>query len=136
MKTLFEPSLVLVGKVMDMQLQRQNVIMSNIANVNTPKYRPLELSFEEELQKSLNLDAMGNVAKTQSGHIPSTFNVESFSSEFHKKFTPRYVPGEDRVNLDKEMMKINKNNLQYTTLSQITKSTFDGIQKMIAEGSK
>ena len=33
MKSLFETHLNLVGRVMDMQLQRQNVVMGNVANV-------------------------------------------------------------------------------------------------------
>ncbi len=136
MKTLFDPNIALVGKVMDMQLQRQNVLMSNIANVNTPHYRPRELFFEEELQKALNLGAQGMVTRTESAHIPSTFDVNTFSAQFDKKFTPRFVPGEDRVNLDKEMVKVNKNNLQYTTMAQLTKSSFEGIKTMIMEGSK
>ena len=48
MKSLTESHVSLVGSVMNMQLQRQNVIMGNIANVNTPKYLPRELDFEEE----------------------------------------------------------------------------------------
>ncbi len=134
--SLFNFNIELVSSVMDMQLQRQNVIMSNIANVNTPNYQPRELYFEEELQKALNLDALGNVAKTQDGHIPSTFNIHTFSAEFDKEFTPRTIPGEDRVNLDEEMVKISKNNLQYSTLSQIMTSSFTGLKNIISEGSK
>ncbi len=136
MKTLFHPNVNLVGKVMDMQLQRQNVIMSNIANVNTPNYKPRELEFEEELQKALNLGSQAKVTRTTAGHIPSTFDVNNFSADFDKKFTPKNIHGEDRVNLDDEMVKINKNNLHYTALSQIQKSTFDGVRNIITEGSK
>ncbi len=136
MKTLFESNIHLISNVMDMQLQRQNVLMSNIANVNTPNYKPRELHFEEELQKALNLGAMGKVTRTSDEHMPTSFDVNTFSADFSKKFTPRMVHGEDRVNIDKEMMKVNKNNLQYTTLSQLTKSSFDGIRNIIQEGSK
>ncbi len=136
MKTLFEPNIGLLGKVMDMQLQRQNVLMGNIANATTPKYKPRELYFEEELQKSLNLGATTTMTRTSTGHIPTTFNSDTFTSTFNKKFTPREVHGEDRVNIDKEMMKVSKNNLQYTTLSQVTAKAFEGIKNIIMEGSK
>ncbi len=135
-KSLFNDNLQLVSRVMDMQLQRQNVLMGNIANVNTPDYKPRELYFEEELQKALNLGAMGKVSRTESGHIPSTFDSQTFAATFEKKFTPREVHGEDRVNIDKEMVKVNKNNLQYTTLSQLMTRSFEGIRNIIAEGSK
>ena len=53
MKGLFERNFGVVEKVLDMRLQRQNVVMSNIANVNTPKYKARRLEFEEDLQKAI-----------------------------------------------------------------------------------
>lgn len=136
MKSLITPNMNLLGRVMDMQLQRQNVIMSNIANVNTPKYKPRELEFEAELQAALNLGSMGKVTRTDESHMPIAFDPNSFGPEWYKRFTPRDVHGEDRVNLDKEMVKMTKNNLHYTALSQLTKSSFDGVKNIIMEGSK
>ena len=46
MKTLFSSQIGLVGRVLDMQLQRQNVITGNLANIETPNYKPRELEFE------------------------------------------------------------------------------------------
>ena len=136
MKSLSQPHVELMGTVMDMQLQRQNVIMGNIANVNTPQYRPLELDFESELQKALNLDARGKMSRTQDGHMPSVFDPENFGPSWSAELKPGVVHGEDRVNLEKEMVKMAQNNLQYTALSQITKSSFDGIRQIIAESTK
>lgn len=45
MKSMFNMQMGLVGKVMDMQLQRQNVIAGNIANVETPNYKPQRTVF-------------------------------------------------------------------------------------------
>lgn len=136
MKSLFEPHVNLVGKVMDMQLQRQNVIMSNIANVNTPSYKTRNLEFEEELQKSLGLDMRGRVTRTSEGHMPTVFDPDSFSGDLSKAIKPRVAHGEDRVNLDKEMVKMSKNTLQYNALAQVIKGNLDGIKTAIMEGSK
>ena len=76
------------------------------------------------------------VARTAEGHMPAAFDPDGFGPEWSKQFTPRVVHGEDRVNLDKEMVKMAKNNLQYTALAQITKSSFEGIRNIITEGSK
>lgn len=136
MKTLFDPNVHLLGNVMNMQLQRQNVIMGNIANVNTPNYKPRELEFEAELQKALGLDAKGKVTRSDDSHMPASFDPNKFGPEWYKKFTPRNVHGEDRVDLDKEMVKMTKNNLHYTALSQLTKSSFEGVKNIIMEGSR
>ncbi len=136
MKGLYSSQIHLVGKVLDMQLQRQNVINSNLANVNTPKYKPRELEFEGELQKALGLDLKGNMARTSGEHMPTAFSADGFSPEWFKKFTPREIHGEDRVNLDKEMTKLAKNQLHYTALTQVIQKNFEGIKTIIQEGKQ
>ncbi len=136
MKGLFSSQIGLVGRVMDLQLQRQNVINSNLANVNTPKYKPRELEFEGELQKALGLDMKGNMARTSVEHMPTAFNPNNFNADWYKQFKPKEVHGEDRVNLDKEMTKLAKNQLHYTALSQVMQKSFEGIKTIIQEGKQ
>lgn len=136
MKSLFEPHVQLVGKVMDMQLQRQNVVTANIANVKTPGYRPRELEFEKELQSSLGLDMKGRVTRTDAQHIPVVFDANGFSAEWNKAVKPRIVHGEDRVNLDKEMAKMAKVSLQYSALTTVIRGNFEGVKNIIMEGQK
>ncbi len=136
MKSLFESHVTLVGKVLDMQMQRQNVIMSNIANVDTPKYKPLTLDFEDTLQKALGLDMNGEMTRTSKLHMPTAFDPNSFQPEWEKAVEPRVAHGEDRVNLDKEMVKMAKNTLQYNALAQVIRGNLEGIKTAIAEGAK
>ena len=136
MKSLFEPHLNLVGRVMDMQLQRQNVVMSNVANVKTPGYKPLELQFEKELQAALNMDARGKLSRTDEQHLPAVFDPNGFGPEWEKAFKPRTIHGEDRVNLDKEMTKMAKASLHYNTLVTVIQKGFEGTKTIITEGSK
>ena len=136
MKTMFEGHLGLVGKVMDMQLQRQNVVMSNIANVKTPRYRPLELEFEKELQFAVNADTKNKVTRTDPKHMPTRFDANVFGPSWDREFKPRNIYGEDRVNLDKEMAKMAKVNLQYSALSTVITKGSEGLNNIIQEGSK
>lgn len=136
MKGLYPTQLHLVGKVLDMQLQRQNVISSNLANVNTPKYKPRELEFENELQKALGLDMQGNVTRTSQEHMPTAFNPQTFHADWTKQFKPREIHGEDRVDLDKEMVKLAKNQLHYAALTQVISKNFEGIKTIIQEGKQ
>lgn len=136
MKSLIEPHVSLVGKVMDMQLQRQNVVMSNVANVKTPGYKPRVLEFEKELQAALNLDAQGKLSRTHEKHIPGAFDANTFGASWDKEIKPRVVHGEDRVNLDKEMAAMAKTSLQYSAMSTVIKSSFDGLRQIITEGGK
>ena len=136
MKSLFEPHVNLVGKVMDLQLERQNVVASNIANIKTRGYKPRKLEFEDELQSALGLNDMMRVRRTNDKHLPNTFDPSTFTGEASEAFKPRIVHGEDRVDIDKEMALMAKTTLHYTTLATIMKSNFDGLRTVIQEGGK
>lgn len=136
MKSLYEPHVNLVGKVMDMQLQRQNVVMSNIANVRTPGYKPRELEFEKQLQAALGLDAKGRMTRTEQSHMPSEFSPDGFNADWEKAAKPRIIHGEDRVNLDKEMAKMAKNSLHYSALTTVIRGNLEGVKNIIQEGQK
>lgn len=136
MKSLFSSQIGLVGTVMNMQLERQNVIAGNLANIDTPNYKPRELSFEKELQTALGQDMEGQMSRTSAEHIPSTFDASSFRPEWSEAFKPRLIHGEDRVNLDKEMAKHSKNQLQFTALAQVLTKTFEGMHTVIQDGKQ
>ena len=136
MKSLFSSQVGLVGTVMNMQLQRQNVIAGNLSNIDTPNYKPRELSFEKELQTALGQDMEGQMSRTSEEHIPSTFDPASFRPEWSEAFKPRLIHGEDRVNLDKEMAKHAKNQLQFTALAQVLTKTFEGVNNVIQDGKQ
>lgn len=136
MKSLFNSQIGLVSRVMDMQLQRQNIIHSNLANTETPNYKPRELAFEKELQSALGLDMRGRMSTTSSGHMPAAFNPDNFGPEWSKQFKPRQIHGEDRVNRDKEMAKHAKNQLQYTALTQVLQKSFEGLSTIIQDAKQ
>ena len=136
MKSLFESHVNLVGKVMNLQLERQNVVASNIANIKTRGYKPRKLEFEEQLQDALGLNDTMKVRRTNEKHLPNRFDPATFIGEASEAFKPRIVHGEDRVDVDKEMALMAKTNLAYTTLATIMKSNFDGLRTTIQEGSR
>lgn len=136
MKGLFSSHLELGAKVLDLHMKRQNVVMSNLANIETPNYKPLEVHWEKELQAALDLDARGKMTKTQSDHLPSVFNSKTFGPEWDKAFRPHMVKGDDSVDLDEEMAKLSKNTLMYNAMSTIIKKNFEGLTTIISEGKK
>jgi len=136
MKSLFDSDIGLVGKVLDMQLQRQNVVTSNMANIKTPGYNARKVMFEDELQAALGLDARGKMSRTDQKHMPVVFDPKGFGPEWQKAFKPRVVHGEDRVDLDKEMATMAKTNLHYSALTTVMRSKFEGLKTIITEGQK
>ena len=136
MKSLFGSHIELTSRVLDMQLQRQNMINGNIANIKTEGYRPRKVEFEKELQSALGLDVRGKMSRTQDGHMPSVFDANSFSATSEIAFKPRIIYGEDRVSIDKEMADMAKTQLQYNALASVIRSNFEGLKTAITEGQK
>jgi flagellar basal-body rod protein FlgB len=136
MKSLFDKDIGLMSKVLDMQLQRQNLVASNLANLKTPGYRARKLQFEDALQAAIGLDARGKMTRTNPGHLPVVFDENTFSPEWTRAFKPRLVHGADSVDMDKEMAVMAKTNLHYSALTTAIRSKFEGLKSIITEGQK
>ena len=136
MKTIFSSNLGLLGKVMDLHQERQNVVMSNLANQDVPAFKARTLEFEQELQAALNIDGRGKMTRTQGGHMPTVFNAAGFEGNIDMGWKPRVVQGLDSVDMDKEMSIMAKNTLMYNALTDITKKSFEGLQRVIVDGGK
>ncbi len=136
MKGIFGSHINLTAKVMDLRLERQNIVMGNIVNVNTPEYKAQRLEFEDRLQSALNQDARGKMTRTQKDHMPVVFTPDGFEGQNVQSFEARHVYGEDSVDLDKEMAAMTKNGMMYNALASVIKKNFEGLQKVIMEGGK
>ena len=136
MRQLFERHIQLTGKVMDLRLQRQNIVGGNIANVNTPGYKARRLEFEDKLQSALNQNELGKMTRTTAAHMPATFSPDGFQGDGITEFKAREVIGKDVVDLDREMTTNAKNTMIYNALASIIKKNFQGMQQTIQEGAK
>ncbi len=100
--------------------ERQKVISSNIANINTPNYKTKDLVFEEALDNSKIL----KLKRTTNDHM---HNLEFMrDSNMRVVQIPGLVEQNDgnNVNLDSQMSEQSKN-----------KILFDGIQAVIKRNS-
>jgi flagellar basal-body rod protein FlgB len=105
--------------------ERQKVISSNIANINTPNYKTKELLFQEELDKK----ALNNALEMKQTNIKHLSTINALSNGLNPKLVQ--VKGLEEqndgnnVNLDSQMSEISKNKIM-----------FDAIQSSIKRDSK
>jgi len=127
----------LLGKVLDLRIERQNLVMSNLANVNIPGYKARSMDFERELQSAMGTQEMKDaLTRTNAAHVPGNYDVNGYQGGVLKEFKPRTIYGADAVDLDKEMTAMAKNSLMYNSLTMLTQKNFEGINKVIADGGK
>lgn len=111
MKTLFD-SVDQLQTAMDFHRERHSVIAGNLANVDTPGYKPLDL----ERVDAGTPGAGGALATTSEGHL----QAEGVSST-----TVAFADGNDSgadgnsVNLERELAKIDANRVRYQTSAEL-----------------
>jgi flagellar basal-body rod protein FlgB len=116
-------------KAMDFTVQRHGVIASNLANAETPGFRPFELTHEapEETPFNLTLDATG------AGHI----GPEAGELEINLRQIQTGEPGANgnAVNLDHEMSKLAANDLRFEGATKIVSSQLAMLRYAANDGS-
>ncbi len=107
---------------------RHKVILSNIANADTPGYRAKDVVFQRELGKVLKLK------KTRAKHLSGSGEGSSFKViEIN-----RGLVGNDRnnVSIEEEMAKMVKNRLAYETYMRMVTGYLRKLENVIKEGRR
>jgi flagellar basal-body rod protein FlgB len=126
--SLFEdPTLQAMGSYMTRLSRRQQVVASNIANIDTPGFRARDVSFHATMSELLATPE-SPMRGTRSGHpiypAPEPFEIEGLTER---------VDG-NNVDLDREMLNLSETAFGYATISQLLRTKFRGIASAIQEG--
>lgn len=108
--------LSVLTQVLDASALRHRVIAQNVANVNTPGYRRLAVEFEDDMAKALASPG-GNPAPVK----PRVVVQDG----------PERVDG-NTVDIDREMVAMNKNSLLYQAAAQIITNRVAQLRAAIA----
>lgn len=121
-----------MNSALDTYALRQQTIAKNIANINSPHYRPESVKFEEFFHQQEAVLA-GNT--TTDTHIPLGASNPPFAEgEKIPQEVPSpqvYFSGETHVNIDKEMSSLAQNQIRYRFVSQMVNRYFSGMQSAI-----
>lgn len=115
---------------------RQNIISSNIANINTPGYKTKDIAFEKELQKVQNKNDL-KLATTHTNHI--AFEQNNIKSSGAKAYEVKGLAEQNdgnNVNLDREMSEMSKNQIAFNALQASVKKDAAWLKEVIASSGK
>ena len=116
--------------------QKQKVISSNIANVNTPNYKTKELVFEDELKMSQSKNDL-KLSVTHQNHIMIQQNISN-------KAKPQLVEVKNleeqndgnNVNIDKQMTEMSKNKTLAMAMQMAIKKDSRLFKSVVESSSK
>jgi len=130
---------------------RHKAISSNIANAETPGYKRVDVTFEDQLEKIINTEyvkenkrlqnssdtnpvaQLNNAAKT-----PLSVNYNQTLMEF-SDFNPQTIESDENppnetgntVNIEKEMSSLTKNGMTYNALATLQAKEFRNLAEII-----
>lgn len=115
-----DKSATLLEKMLDVSSVKHKVIANNIANVNTPGYKKMDVSFADQLEKALNESSVNKFDALQPKIVIS------------KEDTSETVRNDgNNVDMDKEVSSLVKNTLSYNIYTQLLSKKFEGIKSAI-----
>ena len=124
---IFNSTVDILGKSIDLRARQQNLLSSNIANAETPNYIPKALAFEDELQEALKAGDKRAQTATNARHLPlkgAASRVSSVNGRIIE--TPTASPGKDgnAVELESEMGRMIENQIMYNASVQLLSKQF------------
>ena len=115
-----------MNKALDLRMQKQGLIQSNVANMETPGYTVQDFSFKKAMETAgAN---QGVLSRTNPKHIELDPVTATESITFSREKRP--------VDLDEEMLKMAENQLMYEIATRMIGKKFDGLKYVIDEGGK
>lgn len=120
MQLLFDETSDLLTEMVRAASLRHQVIARNIANIDTPGYRPMDVDFSEELRLA-----------SETGEAPATV-VRTTVAADRSVGAGRYDG--NAVDLDRQMAKMAENALWHNTMIQILNSRMNLLRTVIRGG--
>ncbi|MBC2606000.1 flagellar basal body rod protein FlgB [Pelagicoccus albus] len=112
---------VLAKKLLDVSHAKQNAIASNLANVETPGYKRIDIQsdFEANLRKAASSNDVSEISNLQ-------FRTVTDLS------TPSVRADGNNVQIDQEMLRMQKNAIQYEFLANYTSTSLSRLKTAIS----
>ncbi|MFO7569300.1 MAG: flagellar basal body rod protein FlgB [Smithellaceae bacterium] len=124
MEPLFGKTFNILSTMMDYRSERNKLITSNIANMDTEGYRPSDYVFKDDLKRALDMKI--NLSRTHEKHFPNARD-EISSNDFEM------VTSEEKVDLDTEMTHLAENHLMYNLTVELLARKFRGVRNILTE---
>ena len=134
--TIFDRTMRLLERTLDLRSGRQRVIASNLANEETPGYRASELTFMDQLQSAHKGRLPIVLAATQPRHfgLRGAEGVQAVTDKLNEVPAGDIPLDANSVNLELEMAKLSENVMQYNAAATILAKKFNGLLSAIREG--
>jgi len=130
-------TITLLEQSLNLRSLQHKVLSSNIANMDTPNYKAVELAVEEEINRNHRPDRGIQLRRTHAGHLPIQ-NKAADNVKLRAAKPPELSLRGDgnTVDIDRTMGQLAENTLLYKTATQLISQKFIGLKNVIKGGGK
>jgi flagellar basal-body rod protein FlgB len=135
----FSDSLLLMQKSLDSVAIRHQNIANNLANIDTPGFKRVEVSFQDQLKTVLDQNTEPCLLwRTHPKHLPVNEVPDLRNFKPQVKTVTETIGRNDGNNVDLEMetAKLAENQLLYQALTDLTARHLSGLKTAISEGKR
>jgi flagellar basal-body rod protein FlgB len=122
MESLFGKTFNLLSTMMDYRSERNKLITSNIANLDSADYKPTDYVFKDDLKQAMDIRV--RLTRTNEKHFPNAKD-EISKDDF------KLVKSDDKVDLDTEMTNLAENHLMYNLTVELLARKFRNIKNVL-----
>ncbi|MBC2711758.1 MAG: flagellar basal body rod protein FlgB [Desulfosarcina sp.] len=135
---LFSGTISTLSRSLDLRARKHEMTLNNVANADTPNFKPFAMNVEEALQKDLQAVSSTRLKQTDEQHLPDQQMSDDLSASAELSAADPLLFRGDRngVDIDREMTALAKNSLLYKASAQIIASKFNGLKNVITGGSR
>ena len=123
----------LMKKSLNMMSTRQNLISSNISNVDTPGFKASDIDFQAQLRSSIGSKGSLNLRTTSDKHFgPSTSSIMDLEADPFEEDAAAKSNG-NNVDIDNEMAKMAENQILYNATVQLMMKRGSTVRSAVTE---
>jgi len=131
---IFEKTFKIARAALKLRSYKQELIASNIANVDTPGYRRKDIPFEKVMQAYLSNGGDIPLKTTSPKHIKA--NSFSNLSSLAKAYESKTLGTPNNVSLEREITELTQNQVLYEATLQALAKEIERLKEAITEGGR
>lgn len=135
MNALFDRTMASLERSLNLRAMNQKLIVSNVANLDTPNFKAFKMVVDEALQDGHNSTPPLRMTRTQPGHLGLPAAKGEAVRVERVEENPLSLRGDgNTVELDTEMANLAENTLLYNTATRIIANKFATLKDVIKGG--
>jgi flagellar basal-body rod protein FlgB len=136
-QSLFDGTIAILQKSLNVGSVRHQVLTSNIANIDTPNYKAFEVVMEDVRKHNSRFEGPIELVRTQPRHLSGPHSASNpIKIKTVDSSGNNFRADGNTVDLDRAMGKLAENTLLYRTAAQIIRMKFQGLKNAIQGGNK